>query len=601
MFFATFNPMTADEVNTKVAASPKATSAIPLTDHLKGRSISLKLEGEFAPKRLDYQILDADTLRVTENDAEFDRVPYSAVKFGSITLLTHIIPGTSRGWHIVLDESTELVTAFETWFGISVPVGGDLFGMKQPTHHRDIPREVQRQYYFGYATWDGSLYQSAKPEKLHTTTNRLEGRGLHWKYSCGCEYLTYFPSVVCSTNVDLCEPRDTVTITYPSDYIRIDDEHYIYAKWGVEFGGEMWLEVLNLFDMKSVGILFGFDENDALDYEINAACIEVTGDAAHLETITLNGDKAPPMAALQGKGARYAYRPKDMDPPMTREEAHEAAKTQRIFDFGGPNIMMSGNTLPFVYDLVGKTFKLTYDHVQTPYAWSAKNTPDNLLLEYEYDISGKDTLKWRAPGGTWHEEKYICFEPARDIYFFSHMLTGDPNFANVSHAVDISTGLSTCVYAKIGSWTSDWEVGATCLFGTAAGAGIAPAPFSRRHGFTNDLVGTSIAWAYSDTMSSIHVYSSPESYSWTIFQDDNSGGATWSSPCFYIKLRDDAYLFQWVEENCNGGQGLVCFNPMISHDGGFFFGVNHTGLSLNITGAYSRKLGKFDIMKYFDK
>ena len=115
-----------------------------------------------------------------------------------------------------------------------------------------------------------------------------------------------------------------------------------------------------------------------------------------------------------------------------------------------------------------------------------------------------------------------------------------------------------------------------------------------------ELVGQCFAWAYSETMSSIHVYSSPESYSWTIFSGDNSGGATWSSPCFYIKLRPDVYLFQWVEENCNGSQGLVCINRKIQHDGGFFYGVSHNGLNLNITGAFMRELGKFRIKKYFD-
>jgi hypothetical protein len=332
---------------------------------------------------------------------------------------------------------------------------------------------------------------------------------------------------------------------------------------------------------------------------MHSAALTVTGDAAHLEKITSNGDKVPPMASLKGKGARYAYRPRDIDIPMNKSQAHEAAKTLRIFDFSGPNIMMSGNRLAFSYGLVGRQFSLTYDHVETPYAWSAKNIPDDLIRSYDYSIDNKETLKWRAHDGEWHEEKYICFEPAKDIYFFAHMLTGDPDFASVAHAVDVSTGLSTGIYARVGSWTSEWEIGATCLFGAAAGEGIAPAPFSKRHGFTTDLVGKSFAWAYSDTMSSIHVYSSPNSYSWTIFQDDNSGGPSWSSPCFYIKLRDDAYLFQWVEENCNGSQGLVCYNPRILHDGGFFFGLNHTGLSLNITGAYARNMGTFDVKKYF--
>jgi hypothetical protein len=608
MFFAKFNPMTAREVDEKVAAKPGARAQGELSGCLEGRSIEVKLTGEFAPERLAYRFDKASVMHLAVNGEEYDNVPYAAVKIGDIVLFTHLVPGTSRGWHVVFDERTELITAFETWFGISVPVGGDLFGTRKPTHYRDIPREVQRHYHFGYAVWGGSRYENAPPEKLHTTTNRLEGRGMRWIYDDGREALTFFPSVVCSTNVLLDSPRDTVTVTYPSDYLRIDDEYYIYAKWGVEFGGEMHLEVINLFDKEAVGMILGFgpsentgsNEPDRFIYELHSARLEITGDAAHLEKITMYGDKTPPMADMVGYGARYAYRPKDMDPPMTRQEALEAAKTRHIFEFDGPNIMMSGNTLPFCYDLVGKEFSLSYDQVRTPYAWSEANIPANLIKKYEYNVSGKDTLKWRVPGGQWHEEKYVCFEPARDIYFFSHMLTDDPNIANVTHAIDFSTGLSTCVYAKVGSWTSDWEIGATCLFGTAAGAGIAPAPFSKRHDFTTELVGKSVAWAYSDSMCSIHVYSSPESYSWTIFQDDNSGGATWSSPCFYIKLRDDAYLFQWVEENCNGSQGLVCFNPEISHDGGFFFGLSHhMGLSLNITGAYSRLLGQFDIMKHF--
>ena len=594
MFFTKFDSMTTEDVNAKVLASPRAEFYGVPCKCLAGRELKLRLAGEFAPKQLDYSFTDEAMLNFTENGVSYD-APYTADCIGSVVLFTHLVPETTRGWHIVYDMDTELVTAFETWFGITVPVGMDLMGTREPTHTRDIPREVQRHYHFGY----NDAGQKA-PEKLHTTTNRLEGRGMHWLFDGGDEILTYFPSVVCSTTVDLNPPEDTLTVTYPSDYIRINDEMFIFARWGVEFGGEMWLDVLDMFDMDAVGFRFGFDADDEFIYCFHDAALTVTGDAAHLETITLNGDKSPPMATLSGKGARYAYRPKDMDIPMTKAEAHEAAKTQQIFDFSGPNIMASGNTLEFKYDLVGRKFSLTYDQVRTPYAWSAKNIPDRLIQAYEYDFTTKEALRWREPGGTWHEEKYVCFEPARDIYFFSHMLTGDPDFASVTHAVDLSNGLTTCVYARVGSWTSEWEIGATVLFGVASGEGIAPAPFSKRHDFTTDLVGKSYAWAYSDSMSSIHVYSSPHSYSWTIFQSDNSGGATWSSPCFYIKLRDDAYLFQWVEENCNGSQGLVCFNPQIMHDGGFFFGCGHTGLRLNVTGAYARDLGTFNIMPYFD-
>jgi hypothetical protein len=590
MFFTKFNPMTEEEVNKKVAAKPKADGNS--CSLIAGWSFKARLEGEFAPSQLDYRILDDKTLTVNENGTSYD-APYTAIALGRVVVLTHLIPGTTRGWHLVLDTKTCALTAFETWFGIEVPVGGDMFGIRKPTHMRQIPREIQRHYYFGWA----DTGKNDKPAKLHTTTNRVEGRGLHWQYDTGYEILTFFPSVVCSTFVELGDKMGGITMTNPSDYLKIDDEFYIYTRWEVEFTGKMWIEVMNFFETEAVGVEFGFEENDTLTYRTHKAALEITGDAAHLESITSFGDKESPMAMLKGKGARYAYRPMDIDVPMTKEEAlGHARESQRIFEFGGPNIMASGNNLPFSEFLVGKQFKVKLDcekHAIQPWG----GTQD---VVYEYDVIGKDRLKWRLAGGTWQEEKYVCFEPAKDIYFFSHMVTGDPDFANITQAVDFSTGLATTVRAQIGNWHSEWEIGAYAKFGVLEYGDIVP-PFARRHHFTTDLIGKSYAWAYSDTMSSIHVYSSPESSSWTIFQGDNSGGATWSSPCFYIKLRDDAYLFEWVEENCNGMQGLVVINPKILHDGGFFFGVGHTGLSLNITGAYARELGTFNIMKYFDK
>ena len=209
------------------------------------------------------------------------------------------------------------------------------------------------------------------------------------------------------------------------------------------------------------------------------------------------------------------------------------------------------------------------------------------------------TLHWRHGGRAWKEEKYLCFEPDKELYFFAHILSGDPDCSMAAQIIDLKTGLATTIKTGVGNWHSEWEAGANVMFGTVEYGDLKPS-FARRHHFTDELVGQCFAWAYSETMSSIHVYSSPESYSWTIFSGDNSGGATWSSPCFYIKLRPDVYLFQWVEENCNGSQGLVCINRKIQHDGGFFYGVSHNGLNLNITGAFMRELGKFRIKKYFD-
>ncbi|MDR2529948.1 MAG: hypothetical protein LBC65_00200, partial [Oscillospiraceae bacterium] len=336
MFFTNYSLLSAAEVDAIVTAQPRALSGVGYCKRLAGKSLKLKLNGEFAPKQLDYSFADDAKLTVTLNGQTFE-APYAAISLGRITLFTHQIPGSSNAWHIVYDTATELVTAFETWFGVEVAVGLNLMDPSvPPTGHRSIYREVQRQWYFG---WNDA--GQAAPEKTHTFTNRIEGRGLHWKFDSGYEKLTFFPSVACSTMVDLSDPHDRggITCTTPSDYIKIDDEFYIYTSWEVEFSGACSIEILNFFDLTASGLRFGIDGNDKIDYCLHKAELTITGDAAHLEAIGDYGDKSAPMTggmpgAPAKKGARYAYRPMDIDPPMTREEAMEHAKTQMIFAGG---------------------------------------------------------------------------------------------------------------------------------------------------------------------------------------------------------------------------------------------------------------------------
>ncbi len=590
MFFTKFDPLTPEYVEEKAKALGAA--AGESCSCLAGLKFTVKLEGKFAPKKLIYEITDEKVLKVNENGKKFT-AEYAAISQGPITLLTHLIPGTSRGWHLVIDRRTWAVTAFETWFGISVPVGSDLSGRKEPTGWRDIPREIQREYYFGWL----DKGDNEKPAKLHTTTNRIEGRGLRWKFDTGYEILSFNPSVCCTTFTELGGEKGGITMTNPADYIRIDDENYVYARWEVEFSGKMWIEVMNFFDFTAAGVEFGFEEDNSLTYRLHRADLELTGDVAHLEQITSFGNKERPMAAMfkDKKGGRYSYRPADVDIPMTREEALGHAREKQAVFGGGQNIMASGNNLAENFDLVGKSFKVWNDnekYAQAP--WSGdKGKP------WEYQFVDETTLKWRHGGRTWKQETYKCFEPDRGLYLFAHLLSGDPDCSMVAQVIDLENGLATTVKTGVGNWHSEWEAGANVMFGTVE-YGDLKAPFARRHHFTDELVGRCFAWAYSESMSSIHVYSSPESYSWTIFSADNSGGATWSSPCFYIKLRPEVYLFQWVEENCNGSQGLVVMNRKTQHDGGFFYGCSHNGLMLGVTGAFMRELGQFRIRKYFD-
>ena len=415
MFFTRFDPLTEDYVNSNVIRKARADGES--CGCLAGRAFTVRLEGDYAPEELRYELLDGDTLLVTENGSS-GTIGYSLVSMGPIMILSHLMPASSRAWHMVIDSRCWSVTAFETWFGVTVPVGIDLAGTKEPDGYRDIPREVQRQYYFGWLDFG----DNERPQ-LNMPTNRIEGRGLHWLFDTGYEILTFNPSVCCTTFTELGGELGGITLTNPADYIRIDDEYYIYSRCEVEFSGKLWLEVVGFFDMEAVGLEFGFEEDNSFTYRTHRARIEITGDAAHLEKINDFGNrKNPHMAMAPGKGARYSYRPMDIDVPMPREEAlRHAAERRDILESSNAGIMDSRNTLPLCYDLVGKRFRVWPDnekYAQAP--WSGKRGKP-----WEYHIVSDTVLRWRRGGGRWQEEKYNCFQPDKHLYFFSHMLTGD--------------------------------------------------------------------------------------------------------------------------------------------------------------------------------
>ena len=593
MFFSEYDPLTKETVDQAVIS--KGCADGPNYTVPDGKKISVHLTGPYAPEELSYTF-DRGELTVCLN-GKSGKVPYSARKHDDILLLSHRIPETSGAFHLVLDLKTRAVTVFETWFGITVPVGMVMGSGREPDHYRDIPREVQREVYFG---WVSLLEGQEDPEIRHTSTNRLEGRGFYWQFDHGYEILSFSPAVNYTTIVELGRKEmGGITMAEPADYIRIDDERYIYARWEAEYTGKMWLELIDLFEMKAEGIELGFEEDNSLNWRFHEAALKMTGTVAHMEMISDNGENRLLPPFLQGrKGARYVYRPKDMHMPMTHEEAlRKIPENLHVLD-NCDGIMDSGHNFPLSGKLVGKSFAVKPDQEKYALApWSGARKEPFL---YEYRILSEDRLSWRMPGLDWQEEVYNCFEPDKDLFFFTHMITGDPDYTAISQILDFRSGLATTVPVRLGNWHSEWEAGCDVQFGTLVYGDLKP-PFTRRHHFTDELVGCSFCWNYTETMNSIHMYSSPESYSWTIFQGDNSGGVSWSSPCYYIKLREDVYLFQWIEENCNGNQGLVVINRKIQHDGGFFYGMYNEGLKLSITGAYMRELGKLDIKKYFEK
>ena len=562
MFFYKYNKLTPEYISEKLAEQPAAITKGAYAG-LVGETVAVHLD---SGTELTLAFKDYVSLTLTEN-GEAAACSYRALNLREAVLVSFLIPDTFRGWHIILDTATRKVTAFETWF----------------CGYAD-EREVQREIHYGYMDWSKG---SGAVEGRHALTNRLECKGLYWKDDTGVEILNFFPSVCYSSFVEISDPRGGITICAPSDYIKINDVLYIYSRVECEYSGTFVLEVLDLFRVRNVGVRLGFDDKDAFDYRMYTADGTVTGQGATYEKMTDYGTELnmgfPGMKAQ--KGSRAVYRPSKMHPNLPWETVQEYAR-KNFRQFEGTSVMNSYNEFPLSDYMVGKTFTLRYD---------------NGGPVWEYQIDGLKDLRWREEGETeWHTETYRAFEPAEDLIFFSHFHTGHPRYRCVTIAIDFRYGLTTCIDAWIGNERSNIEAAHKAYFGVLEMEGVT-APLVRRHGFTDELVGKSFAWVYSESMTSIHVYSSPESYSWTIFLGNGSGGLMWSSPCLYIKLRDDAYLMSWIEETCNGNQGTFVFNPQLMHDAGFFYGVEDEGVKVNAFGAYARHCGSFDIKGYFDK
>ena len=567
-FYDRYTPLTEAQILEKLTPAP-----VPAGEGwlgLAGRRFTLLPDGG-APLRYAFR---ERTLTLTEGDGKSVEAPYAARELSGAVLVTHMIPGTLRGYVLILEEAARLCTVFEVWFGSFAP----------------DRREVWREYRFGRIdAGDGA----PPSERRHGLTNRFEGTGTHWRDDDGREWLCFFPSVVWSSFVELSDPRGGITITAPSDYIRISDSLLIYSRVEQEFSGAFTLELIDLMRLRHVGVRLGFNREGELVYGVYGGVGEFTGRCTNLEPLTDYGKTIPfqpahlEKMAREGRGSRPSYRPRFLHKDFTQEETDAlVANNLRLFE--NNSVMSSRNTMEISEYMNGKRFTLRFDDGP---AW-------------DYEILETELLRWRAEGeADWHEERYRSFEPAPDVIFFSHVCTGSQPLRCLTHAVDFSTGLVTCVDAVLGNGRKAWEVGHKAIFGVLDMPGGPTPPVTRRHGFTRELLGKCFSWTYSDAMQSIHVYSTPESYSWTIMLPNNTGGWMWSSPCLYVKLRDDAWLMSWTEDDCNGNQGTFVFNPRIMHDAGFFFGVGGTAeapdVHLHEFGAYARPLAGYELDKYF--
>lgn len=555
-----YTKLTSQQISDKLVAAAKGPAChSPMSDVLSGKSIRIVTDN--GPV-LQYRFDSGNTLTLTEGSNAPISAGYGALPLKHLVLVSHMIPGTQKGYNVIVDQRTNLATVFEIWF----------------SGYADN-REVQREVHFGYIDLPGRQ----APASRHHVTNRLEGKGIYWKQDNGIETIEFYPSTLYSSFVELTRFGGELMFCGPSDYIRVDDSLHLYSRVECEFSGTMTLYAIDLFTLTQAGVRLGFNEHDALEYYMFSGNGEMTGQIATFEPFGDNGEKLPPVNrdGPPKKGQRPVYRPLQTNPAMTEAEVNAAVqKNIQLFSANNP---MAGNRPPLSHYLVGKQLTVRYDNGP---AW-----------EYRFDEIKK--LNWRREGETqWREEVYESYEPAEDLIIFSHLRSGTRPMQSAAVVLDFANALTTCVDSWLGTKYMGNEVSQNIIMGVIDMDGVTT-PRYNRHKFTDELVGHAVTWNYSGGLTSMHVYGTPRSASWIIFQNTGAGGLEWSSPANYVKLRNDCYLFTWIEEACNGSQGTIVFNNRTMHDCGFTYHVGPEGLRLTTIGAFARNAGYFDVKKYY--
>jgi MoaF C-terminal domain/MoaF N-terminal domain len=584
-----YTKLTKDQIGTKLKAAeggPRSASAF--SNVLNGKT--LKIVTKDGPT-LEYKFGANRRLTLAESGKQVS-AGYGELTLNQMVFFSHLIPGEQKGYNVFIDQKTNLATVFEVWTSSGIKQNAG-----RPNEFTLDDREVQRQIYFGYV----DSGQKA-PEKLHHYTNRMTGKGIHWTQDTGIETLELYASVANTNFVELTRHVDDLSYVATSDYVLVDDRTIIYNRTECEFSGIHTCFVADLYGVQQVGVRFGFNDKDELEYYMFRGDGEVVGQLAYLENFDDHGLRpmfapaapagAQPQAApAPQKGARTTYRPVRTFTHMTDEEVHQAALTRTsAFGAGGPaqqappQAVATGNNLPFSDILVGKEFTLRFDH----------GGPVR-----DYRIKEMFKLQYRDHSdNVWHDADYRAYEGDDNLAWFSHMIADSKPRASVQVAVDFTNALATSIESHMGTPYYGNETSYRAVFGVAEMPGL-EAPLYIRHELTDELVGHAFSWSYSDQTTSMHIYSSPHSMSWVIFTGAQALGAEWSSPCIYVKLRPGVYIFCQNEEACNGAQMIELLNTKASHDCGFTYNGGARGVSLGVTGAIGRHIGKFDILELY--
>lgn len=229
---------------------------------------------------------------------------------------------------------------------------------------------------------------------------------------------------------------------------------------------------------------------------------------------------------------------------------------------------------PYSRELEGKAFDLVFD--------------DGYGMNIAFPT--RDKIQYTENGEPARMDICHCMKAEDDVYLvFAEKKNVSPRSAIIL-VLDMGTGLVTGNFAQQGAVASfPGLVTRTVRFGYIQN-GERPAP-ADRHYFTDEMNGKKIEWTYNPFFKIIHCYLNRNEYYFALNEDMRARRAAARpdepqpdepivviEPSIFIHIRDNLYLFSWIEENGGSGtEGLIVANKDRAHDVGCFFGLNPEG------------------------
>ncbi|MBR2521529.1 MAG: hypothetical protein IKE61_00145 [Coriobacteriales bacterium] len=154
---------------------------------------------------------------------------------------------------------------------------------------------------------------------------------------------------------------------------------------------------------------------------------------------------------------------------------------------------------PKCFELAGREFRFVLDTGEE-------------AGEYLLKIADGVELEWSFRGSPMKREAYECRKSDDWTYLLTFVIDGTEHRENHTFVIDLEQELVTFLLCKAGENPYyPYIIESRFGFGYIAIEGKEHTGI-RRHGFTNNVTGTSVRWVYGHNMSTVHIYHDPHWY-----------------------------------------------------------------------------------------